>query len=122
MNMQESPLSDAGRAQAAELEDRRKWSRIPDEAGSQVRFSTKTQNDRQAQLVEAAVGGFAIKVDDPLDLQPGQEAMVRFNEGTIRAVVRYIRPENDSTYRVGLEWVHPKSVTVISVLRRCLEG
>ncbi|HLA83278.1 MAG TPA: hypothetical protein VJL29_00675 [Thermoguttaceae bacterium] len=122
MKAQDNHSSQNCHAQTAELNDRRKWSRIPDAAGSQVRFSTPASDNRLGDLVEVAVGGFAIRVTDDRDLFPGQPVSVCFNEGTIRAVVKYVHPDTNDAHRVGMEWVQPKSAAVIAVLRRCLES
>lgn len=122
MNAPKNQVADTARAQTAELEDRRKWSRIPDAENSAVRFSTSTLGEQRGQLTEVALGGFALRVTDASGLLPGQEVTVYFEEGVIRAIIKYVLADGETNYRVGMEWIQPRSPTVISLLRRCFEG
>lgn len=101
--------------------DRRESSRIPDMDGTRVHFFMPELGDRVGQLEEVSLGGFAMRVSESSRPAPGQEMTAYFRDDKIRAIVKYVSAAADDGYRVGAEWIHPKSSTVISLLRGCLE-
>jgi hypothetical protein len=101
-------------------QDSRSRTRIPDMKSSAVSFSTPTLGVQTAQLEDVSLGGFALRIADASSLTAGQELAVTFDEGPVRARVKYVANDADQGCRVGLEWVQPQSPVVLDILTRCM--
>ena len=119
MNTTEKPSEKYDYVSTVELE-KRKRTRIPDLTSSEVFFSTPTHGEQTGTLEDVSLGGFAVRIAEALGFFAHQELIVSFKEGLIRARVKYVATDVDEGYRIGLEWVQPRSPAVISILERCL--
>jgi len=121
VDMAENDKIEAHFIPSFEHEERRKWSRVPDDKRSRVWFSTPMLGAQYGDVEEISLGGFSMVALGASAPQVGEQIVVGFDEWLIPVRVKYVSETNGDYYRVGMEWVRPESPAVKTLLRRRVE-
>jgi hypothetical protein len=101
--------------------EKRKRTRIPNLDYLEISFSVPPHDRQTGQLEDISLGGFAMSVEEPLELSAGREILAHFEEGPVGARVAYVEAMPTGAYRVGLEWLEPRSHAVTTILSHCVD-
>ena len=100
--MDNSLQSGPGHQVEAAIDDRRTCHRYASAHDEVILVSETTR--RVAIVCDAAPGGMGLEVGDGKEFEVGQVVTIDGESGPIRAVIRYVVPDNRGTFRVGVEW------------------
>jgi hypothetical protein len=106
-------------ARTAVFEERRRWPRFPKSDRTSMWFSTPRRGAQRGQLEDIALGGLCIHVMDLCGLDVGQQVVVGVDEWMIPAKIVNVVRRTDAHCRVGMEWLHPESPAVASLVEHC---
>ena len=105
MEGQQYPRGTDVTTEPMQLEDRRRWTRIPGHQKLAVTLEQKGHTPVDAVVEDLSVGGIAVTVSDlAYKASPGTSIRVWFPGGSTEATIRYAVEDERSGLRIGMHW------------------